>query len=97
MNKRFQRKIEDFRCKNCGNEVKGNGYTNHCPICLWSRHVDINPGDRASDCKGLMEPIKIDKKGEEIIITHKCLNCKHMKKNKSSESDNYDEILNLIN
>lgn len=38
--KNFTRVIEDFICENCGTEVKGNGYTNHCPKCLWSKHVD---------------------------------------------------------
>ena len=58
--KRFNRRIEDFTCEHCGTEVHGNGYTNHCPNCLWSKHVDINPGDRAADCGGLMEPIAVE-------------------------------------
>ncbi len=96
MNKRFQRKIEDFQCENCGTEVQGDGYTNHCPVCLWSKHVDKNPGDRDSECKGLMEPIKIEKTSKEIIITHKCLECGYVKKNKSSKNDDYNEILEII-
>ena len=55
--KKFQRTIEDFTCEQCNFAVKGNGYTNHCPKCLWSKHVDVNPGDRAATCGGLMEPI----------------------------------------
>ena len=43
----FTRKVEDFTCEHCGREVHGNGYTNHCPHCLHSKHVDVNPGDRA--------------------------------------------------
>ncbi|MFA6992594.1 MAG: RNHCP domain-containing protein, partial [Candidatus Gracilibacteria bacterium] len=42
MPKRFSRTIEDFVCEKCGAKVKGDGYTNHCPKCLWSKHVDIN-------------------------------------------------------
>ena len=69
MAKRFQRKIEDFVCANCGAKIKGNGYTNHCPACLWSKHVDINPGDRASVCGGLMKPIDIElKKGKYVLL-----------------------------
>ena len=60
--KRFSRRTEDFTCEHCGTKVKGNGYTNHCPQCLYSKHVDINPGDRLSDCGGLMEPIDIEQK-----------------------------------
>ena len=67
----FKRKIEDFVCGNCGENIKGDGYTNHCPKCLWSKHVDINPGDRASDCGGLMEPSKMEAKGGDYDLTHK--------------------------
>ncbi|MST04461.1 MAG: RNHCP domain-containing protein [Candidatus Pacebacteria bacterium] len=48
---------EDFVCENCKTEVKGNGYTNHCPVCLYSKHVDVDPGDRLSKCGGLMKPM----------------------------------------
>lgn len=45
---------EDFVCEVCGTKVKGTSYTNHCPNCLWSKHVDQNvPGDRAELCHGL--------------------------------------------
>lgn len=50
--KKFQRQIEDFVCEKCGKEVKGDGYTDHCPRCLRSKHVDVNPGDRRSKCNG---------------------------------------------
>ena len=33
----FTKKIEDFTCDHCGYNVKGKGYTNHCPKCLWSK------------------------------------------------------------
>ena len=56
---KFIKNIEDFTCEHCGAPVKGTGYTNHCPKCLWSKHEDVNPGDRASDCHGLMKPIDI--------------------------------------
>ncbi|HYC79501.1 MAG TPA: RNHCP domain-containing protein, partial [Candidatus Binatia bacterium] len=55
--KLFQRTPENFVCENCGTKVSGNGYTNHCPNCLYSKHVDNNPGDRLNKCHGLMEPI----------------------------------------
>ncbi len=95
MNKLFQRKIEDFQCENCGEKIKGDGYTNHCPICLWSKHVDINPGDRASNCGELMEPISVENKSDEQILTHQCIKCGHQKKNKISKDDSFEEILKL--
>ena len=54
---------DTFTCKVCGRlctpENAGSGHRNHCPNCLSSLHVDIEPGDRASDCGGIMEPIAV--------------------------------------
>jgi len=58
--KQFQKRKEDFTCGNCRLSVKGNGYTNHCPRCLWSLHVDVNPGDRSEVCRGMMRPIGVE-------------------------------------
>ncbi|MFA5052739.1 MAG: RNHCP domain-containing protein [Parcubacteria group bacterium] len=88
----FIRTKENFVCENCGEEVKGNGYTNHCPSCLWSKHVDIDPGDRKSECRGRMEPTKLEWIKDEFLITHKCVKCGYEKRNKTSEGDN----LNLL-
>jgi Zn finger protein HypA/HybF involved in hydrogenase expression len=95
MSTTFKRNIEDFKCENCGNEVIGNGYTNHCPKCLYSKHVDINPGDRASSCSGLMEPISIEKKKGEERIIHKCKKCGFEKANKIQKDDNFDLIIEI--
>ncbi len=93
--RKFQRTIEDFVCENCGTEVKGSGYTNHCPKCLWSKHVDVNPGDRMSQCGGMMEPISVETKGGNYIIIHRCSRCSYEKRNKASEEDNFNAILKL--
>lgn len=95
MTKKFQRTIEDFTCEKCSEEVKGSGYTNHCPVCLWSKHVDINPGDREAQCGGLMEPISIETEKDEYVITHHCEKCGHTKRNKSVPGDNFAEILRI--
>jgi len=97
MTKRFQRKKEDFVCDNCGTTVKGDGYTNHCPICLYSKHVDIDPGDRLSDCHGLMKPVGFEVKGRGYVIIHRCLKCGFEKKNKFSDKDNLEVLLQLSN
>ncbi len=73
--KKFQRRIEDFTCEQCGEEVKGDGYTNHCPKCLWSKHVDVNPGDRASACGGLMKPVCVEGSTPNYHIVHDCVRC----------------------
>lgn len=54
---------DSFTCKVCGWMVGPNGagsdHRNHCPNCLHSLHVDEEPGDRASCCGGIMEPIAV--------------------------------------
>ena len=94
--RRFQRRIEDFDCLNCGEPVEGDGYTNHCPRCLHSRHVDVNPGDRASDCGGLMAPVALEHDGKKgFVILHRCERCGHEKKNRAAPDDDPEELSSL--
>jgi len=76
--------------------VSGNGYTNHCPSCLWSKHVDNNPGDRANDCHGLMEPLDLVRKNGDWVLVHSCVKCAHRKSNKMASNDSFDEALLII-
>jgi rubrerythrin len=94
--KKFQRRVENFICENCGEEVFGNGYTDHCPFCLWSKHVDLNPGDRASDCKGSLEPVGVEVKNEKYIIHYVCQKCGFKHRAKSAKNDNEKEIQKLL-
>ena len=66
--KKFNMIDENFICEHCGKEVKKAEYTarDHCPYCLYSKHVDINPGDRENTCKGLLKPIGIEKYSDII-------------------------------
>jgi len=89
----FKKTKEDFICEKCGYAVMGTGYTNHCPKCLWSKHVDIHPGDRAAECGGMMEPVAVELDGEETILVHKCLKCGHNKRNKVQKEDDYDKVI----
>lgn len=98
MQKRFTKIDEEFMCENCGNEVKKLGYTcrDHCPKCLHSKHVDVNPGDRAEECHGDLEPISAQispKKG--YVIIYRCKKCRAIRKNKAAEDDNIDLIIKL--
>ncbi|MBX4210865.1 RNHCP domain-containing protein [Candidatus Parcubacteria bacterium] len=92
---KFQRNIEDFKCEHCGHEMKGTGYTNHCSECLWSKHVDVNPGDRASQCGGMMKPVSVELNRGEYAIIHKCEKCGHEKKNKAEKGDNFSTLLHI--
>ena len=101
--KRFKKNDDSFICANCGYEVKPLGYSsrNHCPKCLWSLHVDENPGDRANECRGKMEPIKVEtdsKKG--YVIVHRCTKCGAIKRNRAAheakeQPDDIDLIIKL--
>jgi DNA-directed RNA polymerase subunit RPC12/RpoP len=93
--KKFQRKIEDFVCEHCGASVKGTGYTDHCPKCLWSRHVDINPGDRAANCGGAMEPTGLEIEGGEKIIHYQCQKCGFKHRVKAGKEDDFEAIIEL--
>lgn len=93
--KKFIRTLENFMCENCKVFVEGNGYTNHCPKCLWSKHVDINPGDRAENCHGMMKPIGYQKIGNKEKIVHQCQNCGFEKTNKLQKGDNVGVLLFL--
>jgi rubrerythrin len=95
--KKFIKTVENFTCAHCGTAVFGNGYTNHCPKCLWSRHVDNNPGDRASNCGGLMEPISVQPSGNDFIITHRCTKCGFTRRQHASDNDDMDAIIALTN
>lgn len=76
--KRFTKNDAGFRCAHCGREVAPLGYTsrNHCPFCLWSLHVDVNPGDRAAACGGQMEPVgALPDARRGYILIHRCTRC----------------------
>jgi len=90
MSSGFRKNVEDFTCEHCGFVIVGNGYTNHCPKCLWSKHVDVNPGDRAETCKGMMEPITCVFDRGQYSLIHRCVVCGHEKKNKVELEDDFD-------
>jgi rubrerythrin len=75
----FKKVTENFICEKCGHNVVGDGYTDHCPKCLWGKHMDEEvPGDRASNCRGLMEPI--ESKVYQVIkykVKYRCVKCGH--------------------
>jgi hypothetical protein len=92
----FTRRPEDFDCLNCGLHVRGNGYTNHCPRCLWSRHVDLSPGDRASGCGGAMEPVAALYEGGRTVVVQRCQRCGHTRRNKTARNDARTAVLGLF-
>ncbi len=95
--KRFNELDEGFICEKCGKEVPSLKYTSrdHCPYCLYSKHVDINPGDRNNPCKGLLKPIEIEKYKDTYKIVYKCNKCNEIHKNIMAKDDDIDEIIKV--
>ena len=101
--KLFTKNDASFICAHCGKEVKPLGYSsrNHCPFCLCSLHVDINPGDRANTCGGILRPIKVEPDAKRgYIIIHKCDRCGGISRNKSAheakiQPDDTDLLIKL--
>jgi hypothetical protein len=104
----------DFKCIHChnfvsaGSMLSGVNHRNHCPYCLWSRHMDlINAGDRMSACKAPMEPIgltmkRVTKKypsasGGELMLIHLCSECERISVNRIAADDDPEGILDVFN
>jgi rubrerythrin len=95
MAKRFTKNVENFTCEHCDKRTTGTGFTNHCPNCLYSKHVDVNPGDRENLCGGMMRPVGLEIKRGNYVIIHRCQTCGFVKKNKTAPEDNLDAIIAL--
>jgi len=89
-----------FKCIHCGKEVElvapGTHHRNHCPYCLHSKHVDVESGDRKSDCGGDMAPIgKYFKKDGEEVLVHKCGKCGFLRYNRIAGDDDFELVDHL--
>lgn len=95
--KRFTVIDENFVCENCGKTVDRLYYTarDHCPFCLYSKHVDLLPGDRRNTCLGLLEPVGIEKFKDTYKILYTCTRCRASHKNVMARDDNMDLIIEL--
>ena len=84
---------ETFVCKVCGRLVvpagAGSDHRNHCPYCLSSQHLDLEPGDRAADCGGSMEPIAV------WAIIHRFRICGALSSNRIAADDNPLKLMSL--
>ncbi len=93
----FISRQEPFTCEHCGVAVEPLEHgtcRNHCPQCLWSKHVDDQgPGDRASLCQGLMKPTGVDHDGKRgWLIVHVCEQCGKKILNKTAPDDDMSVI-----
>lgn len=102
--KLYQVVNEGFVCKNCGAAVEPtehDGPRNHCPFCLYSQHVDVQPGDRRNPCRGMLKPVGVDVSGNKgYVIIYRCEKCKETTRAKAAlkssiQPDDFDEIIRL--
>ncbi|MFG0258268.1 MAG: RNHCP domain-containing protein [Phycisphaerales bacterium JB043] len=87
-----------FVCVRCGAHVSGSAYgtkhRNHCPVCLWSRHVDEYVGDRRASCRSGMEPIGVEVRPDgEWALIHRCTGCGVLRTNRVAGDD---DVLKLV-
>ena len=91
---------ESFRCRHCRLDVPasapGTRHRNHCPSCLWSRHLDDVPGDRDADCSASMAPIAICVRDDgEWALVHRCSSCAAVSVNRIAGDDNAFALMRL--
>ena len=97
MERRFTMIDERFICAVCGAEVEPLGYTarDHCPYCLCSLHLDINPGDRQCGCGGVLRPVGVEKAKKGYKLLYICEKCGARKKNIAAKDDDMDRLIEL--
>jgi len=105
--------ISDFKCGHCRHIVSSDPFLsgvvnrNHCPYCLYSRHLDLyKAGDRLSACKSIMEPVGLtlkkpankysQERGGELMLIHRCLECKKISINRIAADDDAGTLYNLF-
>jgi hypothetical protein len=101
----------DFTCIHChgfvsaGYIVAGVNNRNHCPYCLWSRHLDWRKsGDRLSACKGGMQPIGLTVKKTrkkyghygELMLVHHCTDCGKIVINRIAADDDSQTVMEIF-
>lgn len=99
----------DFICAHCKAHVSASSlvsgviHRNHCPYCLWSRHLDQHQaGDRRSVCKAPMRPVGLALKRErkkygagqgELMLVHCCVDCGRLSANRMAADDDLETVL----
>ncbi len=100
MSRKSRREGGCFTCTRCRAQVPtlsyGTRHRNHCPLCLWSRHVDDEPGDRRCACRQAMEPVAIEVRLDgEWAIVHRCTGCGTLRTNRIAGDDDERALLAL--
>jgi len=80
---------------------------NHCPYCLWSRHLDWRiAGDRLAGCRAAMQPIGLTIKRSrnkyagahngELMLIHRCTICAKVAINRIAADDCATAIVQIF-
>ena len=101
--RRLQMEAEGFQCTHCRAYVSANRMLagvqnrNHCPYCLWSRHLDLYvAGDRLAACREKMKPVGLALKQTakkygpgwgELMLVHECQECGKVSLNRIAADD----------
>jgi hypothetical protein len=91
----------------CDPALAGVQNRNHCPYCLWSRHLDWRvAGDRLAGCRATMQPIGLTIKrsrnkyaGErdgELMLIHRCMICAKVAINRIAADDSDAAIMQIF-
>lgn len=93
----FIQRNESFECVQCGKIVAPHPSSSrdHCPYCLTGLHVDNEPGDRANQCRGILEPIGLEVKSGKQQIVYRCEHCHLVIKNIVAPDDDTQLIINV--
>ena len=86
-----------FQCHHCNAIVPKGGkmIRDHCCFCLRGLHLDIVPGDRASTCKGVLEPTHFEYHGDTIWIHYICSRCQKNWRVRAHPDDNIPKSLSI--
>ena len=106
------RENPDFKCAHCRGFVSadpalsGVGHRNHCPYCLWSRHLDMyHAGDRLAACLAPMRPVGLTAKqtrnkyrhrSGELMLVHRCDTCGRNSINRVAADDDPGAIMEVF-
>lgn len=107
-----QTEEDGFKCVHCSTFVSAATFLsgvqnrNHCPYCLWSRHLDLRKaGDRLSACKAGMSPVglslkttqkKYGSRYSELMIIHACEGCEKIDINRIASDDVAEHLLEVF-
>ena len=109
-----ERLFGDFECGHCrlhvSAELRRSGVQNrnHCPYCLWSKHVDLRAaGDRLCACKGPMRPVGLalkrtkkkyapDTARGELMLVHQCAACAAFSLNRVAADDSPQRLMEVL-